>query len=106
MYTVLYTNKTPELFLIRHGWLSPEYELTDHAYSYGNMLYSGLSKRSASIETAAGTWAFRPKELFSRTILIIDRNGEVIGEITRDWFGRPSTLTLNDGFRARFYRPS
>jgi hypothetical protein len=105
MYKILDPKQTTELLLIRHGWLSPEYELTSNADSYGILSYNGISRRNATATSGTGTWVFRREALFSRTILITDQNGILIGKTTRDWFSRRNFLTLNSGFQAEFYRP-
>jgi hypothetical protein len=107
MYDLLDTKKTNELCLVRHGWFSPEYELTGNAAgSYGKLSYNSLSRRKATAVTAACSWTFKRESFFSRTILIIDQNGVTIGEATRDFFSRRTILTMQTGFRAEFYRPS
>jgi hypothetical protein len=106
MYQELDTTKTNELSLLRHGWWSPEYELTDSVKVYGQLNYSGISKRSATAVTARHTFRFNFEALFSKTILITDENETVIGECTREIFSRTRVLTMNSGFTAEFYRPS
>jgi hypothetical protein len=105
MYKILDPKTTTELSLIRHGWFSPDYELTDGAESYGRLSYSMLSRRVATAVSATSTWTFAFKQLFSRTILIIDQNGAVIGEASRELFSRTRILNMQSGFRAEFYRP-
>jgi hypothetical protein len=104
MYQTLDPKQTTELVLLRHGWFSPEYELTDRTDSYGNLTYEFLSRRTATVASATNTWIFSYKELFSRTILITGQDGAVIGETTRDWFSRRRLLTMQSGFQAEFYR--
>jgi hypothetical protein len=106
MYQELDTSKTNELSLLRHGWWSPEYKLTDGVKTYGQISYSGISKRNATAATAAHTFRFNFEELFSRTILITDENNVVIGQCTREFFSRTRVLTLQSGFTASFYRES
>jgi hypothetical protein len=106
MYQVLDTRKTTELCLARQGWFSREYELTDNAYSYGQMAYRPFSRRKAIATTATDIWTFKIEAIFSRAILIIDQNGEIIGRATRGLFTRRTILTMNNGFQGEFYRPS
>jgi hypothetical protein len=106
MYKVLDTKRTNELLLLRRGWISPEYELTDRADSYGKLSYNGLARWGATAITANTTWTFQREKLFSRTILIMDENGISIGKATRDLFERRTLLIMQTGFQAEFYRPS
>ena len=106
MYQILDPRKTTELYLARQGWFSPEYELTDNAYSYGQLAYRRLSRRKAIVTTATDSWTFKIESIFSRTILIIDQNGEIIGNATRAVFSRKTVLTMQNGFQCEFYRPS
>ena len=104
MYDILDTKKTTELNLLRKGWFSAEYELTDNTYCYGKLCYNGLYRRTATAESATGSWTFKPDGLFNRTISIIDQNGILIGKSTSDWFIRRRLLSLHNGFQAEFYR--
>jgi len=106
MYTILDTKQVTELFLLRKGWFSREIELTDHAYNYGKIKYHRLSRRIATAITAANTWIFKRAENSSRFISITDENDALIGTATRDIFSRVTTLSLQTGFVAKFYKPS
>lgn len=106
MYEVLDPQKTTELFLARQGWFSRSYELTDNAYSYGHIIYQRLTRHKAIITTATGTWTFKSGMIFSRTVLILDQDGEIIGKATRAIFSRRTVLIMPNGFQGEFYRPS
>ncbi len=106
MYKVLDTKRINELLLLRKGWFSPEYELTDKAENYGQLSYNGLTRWRGIATTANTTWIFQREGLFSRTIWIMDENGMQIGKATRELFERRMLLTLQTGFQAEFYRPS
>jgi hypothetical protein len=105
MYKTFDPKQTNELLLLRHGWLSPEFELTDKASSYGKLFYNGISRRMAMAESATNKWIFKMGFVFTRTLSITDENGALIGETTREIFSRRTTLTLQTGFTAEFYRP-
>jgi len=102
MFDILDTKKTTGLFLLRHGWFSPQYELTDEAYTYGSMAYTGLSRRRAIVTTALATWLFKWMGPFTRTVLITDDAGAEIGKAVRGWFTHTVSLTLQTGFKAEF----
>ena len=106
MYTILDPKIITELSFIKQGWFSPEYELADGLNSYGKVTFHRLTRRKATAESATGTWIFQRGDLFKREILIKDGNDGFIGKLTREWFSRRATLTLQTGFRADFYRPS
>jgi hypothetical protein len=106
MYSILNTKNTNELYLVRKGWFNREVELTDNAYSYGKIVYHRLSKRIATAITASNTWIFKRAENSYRRISVTDENGVIIGTATRDFFSRTTTLSLQTGFVAKFYKPS
>jgi hypothetical protein len=106
MYKTLDTKTNSRLFIVRQGWLSPQYNLTDDADSYGTMSYSGLSRRKAFVKTAVAAWIFNWMGPFSRSVTITDQDGTSLGTASRGWFTLKVTLTLQTGFQAEFYRPS
>jgi hypothetical protein len=105
MYKVFDPKQTNQLFLLRNGWLDPNYELTDKTFNYGRLSYNWLSRRTAAAESAEHNWLFKLGFIFSRSITITDENGALIGETYRPFLSRTTTLTLQSGFRADFYRP-
>ncbi|MBC7400734.1 MAG: hypothetical protein H7289_12400 [Mucilaginibacter sp.] len=106
MYKELNTTKTNELSLLRHGWWSPEYDLTDNMVNYGKLSYEGISKRNAKVALANNTLRFNFESFFSHTILITDASGSIIGQCTREFFSCTRVLTLQSGFTASFFRES
>jgi hypothetical protein len=106
MYTILDTKNTNELFLVRKGWLSPQYELTDNAFSYGQISYEGLSRHKATARTENNVWKIRSENAFKRSTTVMDEDGVLIGQTTQEWLSRKVTLTLQTGFTAEFSRPS
>jgi hypothetical protein len=106
MYQELNTTQTAPLILKRYGWWNPQYELTDNTKNYGRLSYNDISKRNATVVTATNTWRFNFAKFFSKTILITDQNGAVIGECTRELLCQRRTLTLQSGFSADLYRAS
>jgi len=105
MYKAFDPKQTNELLLLRNGWLDPNYELTDRTYNYGRLSYNWLSRRTAWAESANNKWLFKLGFIFSRSITITDDKGVLIGETHRPFLSRTTTLTLQSGFRADFYRP-
>jgi len=101
MYAILDTKQVTELYLLRKGWFSREIELTDNVYNYGKIKYNRFSRR-----IAANTWIFKRAANSGRFISVTDENGAVIGTATRDIFSRVTTLSLQTGFVAKFYKPS
>lgn len=106
MYAILDTKQVTELYLLRKGWFSREIELTDNVYNYGKIKYNRFSRRIATAITAANTWIFKRAANSGRFISVTDENGAVIGTATRDIFSRVTTLSLQTGFVAKFYKPS
>ncbi|MDB4919077.1 hypothetical protein [Mucilaginibacter sp.] len=106
MFKALDTKKVSEFFMIRKGWFSPEYELTDNVYTYGKITYHRLSMHKATVVTATDTWMFKREGVFSRTLLITDQDSVTVGRATQELFSRRIVFTLQTGFSAEFYRPS
>ena len=106
MFRTLDTKKTTELFIVKQGWFSRDYELTDNVYSYGKITYHRFSMYKATAVTAADTWIFKRESIFSRTLLITDQDMAPLGRATQGPFSRRVVLTLQTGFSAEFYRPS
>lgn len=92
--------------MIRKGWFSPEYELTDNVYSYGKITYRRLSMYKATVVTPTDIWMFKREGIFSRTLLITNQDGVTLGRATQELFSRKIVFTLQTGFSAEFYRPS
>ncbi|GAA4313001.1 hypothetical protein GCM10023149_08580 [Mucilaginibacter gynuensis] len=107
MYTRFENKNISELYIVRHGWVKPEYELTDNVYSYGKLAYKWLSaRRRAYVETADNYYSFAFEGFWRRTIAITDRNDKVIGRLVTTAFSRKSTLKMENGFTAIFHRTS
>jgi len=106
MFKLLDIKTNSELFLVKHGWFSPRYVLTDDAVSFGSISYEGFLRRKAVAETATNTWLIRTLDLFSRTISITSNNGTLLGTADREWLSRRVVLTMQTGFTAEFYRLS
>jgi hypothetical protein len=106
MFNTLDTKKTTALSIVRSGWLSPEYTLTDDAYNYGTMRYFGLSRRKATVKTASTNWVLNWAGPFTRTVSIKDETGASVGQVKHKWFSRRVILTMQTGFQAEFYHSS
>jgi hypothetical protein len=106
MFEPFDVKKTDPLFLVRQGWLNQQYDLTDNTFSYGNMAYSGLLRRKATIKTAKSAWVLNWLGPFNLAINITNESGIIVGTATRSWFSQTVTLNLQTGFRAQFHKPS
>ncbi|TSD67086.1 hypothetical protein FFF34_006750 [Inquilinus sp. KBS0705] len=94
--------KTNELFITRHKWFKPYYELTDEQFIYGKLYRKSLFSRRATIETAEGTWTIKCKGLFKRSSLIVKGEDETIGTLIPATWKRNIDLQMDNGFRAFF----
>lgn len=94
--------KTGELFIIRHKWLFPYYELTDGQFVYGRLSHKTHWRRHAVIETAEGNWTVKHKGWFKRTMLLNMGEDKIIGTIEPARWKRDTLLKLDDGFEASF----
>lgn len=106
MYSILDKKNTNELYLVRKGWFSREIELKDNVYCYGKIIYHRLSKRIATVITASNTYMFKRADTSYRCVSITDENGVILGTAGRYFFSRITTLSLQTGFVAKFYKPS
>ncbi|MEO6149923.1 MAG: hypothetical protein ABIN95_08515 [Mucilaginibacter sp.] len=107
MYSVYNNRNIATLYMIRHGWLKPEYELTDNVHSYGRLTYKWISaKRRAFVEMADRTIGFRFEGFWKTSLVITDSNEDIIGKLTMKPFKRRSILEMNSGFKATFRRVS
>ncbi|RYZ98635.1 MAG: hypothetical protein EOP47_18870 [Sphingobacteriaceae bacterium] len=107
MFTPYSNRNIATLFMVRHGWVNPEYELTDKVYSYGKLRYKWISaRRRAFTETANENWQFRFEGFWKTSLLITNNNDEVIGKLTMKPFKRKAQLLMNNGFAAAFRRTS
>ena len=94
--------KTNELFIARHGWFKPYYELSDGQFIYGKLYYKSRFIRRATIETAEGYWTVRCKGWFKRSLLINQGENETIGTLIPAKWNRNIDLQMDNGFTAFF----
>jgi hypothetical protein len=94
--------KTNELFVTRHKWFCPYYELTDGQFIYGKLSYKGIWKRHAIIETADGLWTLKIKGWFNNTMLLNEGEDKTIGSVKPSHWKRDTSLKLNNGFEATY----
>lgn len=106
MYSQISSLQTTDLSIIRNGWLSKGFELTDGKSVYGKLTYYGFFRRKAQVETAEDSWKFKFKSFFSRTILITETGGLQIAELHSSWFSRSALLQLTNGSVFKFSRPT
>lgn len=106
MYQSIDPRKTNELFIQRNGWFNAIFELTDRACNYGSLSYKWLSRRTGYISTSAGSFSIGFDGFFTRNLVIMNEQGEKIGTASREIFSFETTLTMNDGFQAKFYLQS
>jgi hypothetical protein len=94
--------KTNELFITRHKWFKPYYELTDGQFIYGKLYYKSCFSKRATIETAEGLWTIKCKGLFKRSSLINKGEDETIGTLLPATWKRNIDLEMDNGFKAVF----
>ncbi|RFZ85275.1 hypothetical protein DYU05_06660 [Mucilaginibacter terrenus] len=94
--------KTSELFVTRHKWFSPYFELTDGQFIYARMRYKGYWKRYAIIETADNTWTIKMKGWFNRSLLLNQGEDQTIGTITPSNWKRDIKVQTDNGFEATY----
>ncbi|MFA6083208.1 hypothetical protein [Mucilaginibacter sp.] len=94
--------KTNELFITRHKWFFPYFELTDGQFVYGKLSYKNSYKRYAIIETAQGIWTIKPKGWFKRNLLINKGEEETIGTLIPETWKRNVNLEMDTGFKGTY----
>jgi hypothetical protein len=93
-----------QLWVKRHGWFKPTYELMDEIYSFGKLHNEGVWKPKSIIETATDTWIITRGTWGGITITA--NTGEIIGTAASKLFSRKLTLTFGNGSVLTFYNPS
>jgi hypothetical protein len=94
--------KTNELFVTRHKWFFPYYELTDGQFVYGKLSYHSSFRRHAVIEAAQGTWTVKHKGWFKKGLLINRGEDDTVGNLIPETWKRNINLKMDDGFEAVF----
>jgi hypothetical protein len=88
-----------ELTVIRKGFFSPVFEITDGQYCYGKVITNYNKHTFSIIETAKESWRVeREGKIAIKALSIINSNSENIGYIKR----LDQVLHLTDGFEALF----
>jgi len=87
--------QTGELTILRDGFFSPVYELSDGTYKYGKIITNRTSKADAIIETATENWVVKSELPFKGNRSIYNQSGQNIGMLE---FKR---LFLTNGFEAQ-----
>jgi hypothetical protein len=94
--------RTNGLFVTRHKWFLPYYELTDGQFIYGKLSYKNNFKRYAIIETAKGMWTIKRKGFFNRTLLLNEDEEHTIGSLVPATWKRNIDLKMDNGFEATY----
>ncbi|MFD0794493.1 hypothetical protein ACFQZX_12775 [Mucilaginibacter litoreus] len=94
--------RTSEMFIMRHNWWKPYYELTDGQFLYGRLSYNGVFKRYAIIESVEGTFTIKRKSLIGRNMLLNKGEEETIGEMIPSIWKRDVGIQMNNGFEANY----
>jgi hypothetical protein len=94
--------KTSELFITRHKWFYPYYELTDGQFVYGKLSYKNHWRRYAIIETADGRWTIKHKGWFKCAMLLNQNEDETIGTIEPQRWKRDTLIKMDNGFEANY----
>lgn len=97
---------TNELYIVRHKWLFPYFELTDGQFVYAKLSYQSTFKRYAVIETANDTWTIKSKGWFKRSLLINKGEDETIGTLIPETWKRDVKLEMDNGFRGIYSHTS
>src|SRR6478609_2591679 len=90
--------KTSELFITRHKWFFPYYELTDGQFVYGKLSYKGGFKRHAVLETLKEKWTVKHKGWFKRSLLINRGEEDTIGVLVPETWKGNIHLKMDNGF--------
>lgn len=92
---------TNELQVVRYGFFRPTYELTDGAFTYAALKYSGMYS-TCFLTTTDASWTVKRQGIFSRVMLIMDGNGNTIGTMKPETWSRKTSLVMDNSFEASF----
>ncbi|RYU91599.1 hypothetical protein EWM62_06570 [Mucilaginibacter terrigena] len=94
--------RTNELFIARHGFWKPEFELTDGQFVYAKLSYRSNFKRDAIIELPQNSWTIKRKGWFNRTLLLNRGEDEPVGNLVPEIWKRDFNLLFDTGFEATY----
>lgn len=94
--------RTNELYIQKHKWFFPYFELTDGQFVYAKLSYKGTFKRYAIIETAEGTWTAKRAGFFSRALNINLGEEKTIGQVVPEVWKRNVAIRMDNGFEGTF----
>ena len=98
--------QSPNLTVIRNGWFSPKYEITDGTYTYARITYKGFLWQNAVAETSEAIWNLRLENFFPRKVTVTNKEDKRVGIIDLGFFKKNATLTLNGGKTLQFNKQS
>ena len=88
-----------ELFILRHNWFFPYFELTDGKFMYARLSFKSSFRRYAVIETAKDVWTIKPKGWFKRSLLVNKGEDETIGTLIPETWKRNIDMEMDNGFK-------
>lgn len=98
MFSAFNNRNVSKLYLQRHGWVKPEYELRDDLHSYGKLTFKTVSLKNRGMAELAGSVVnFKFSDTWKREISVTDENENLIGTLKSKTFSFTSTFTLVDG---------
>jgi hypothetical protein len=97
--------RSPNLWLIAHGWLNAWYELSDGQFMYGKLSNKGFVNQKTIIETAVEGWEFSHKG-WRGGIDIQTAGGIHKGFAEPKGFSGKTILTFDDGTVYTYAPPS
>jgi hypothetical protein len=98
--------KSPDLTIVRSGWFTPDYEITDGTYLYARLTYKGFLWQQAVAETSEAVWNLRFEGYFPRKVVVCNKEDKKIATIEMGFLKNRSVLTLNGGKQLYFAKES
>lgn len=98
--------RTHELWLQRHGFWKPWYELTDGQFSYGKLSYEGILRTTSVMESLTETWKVKRKKTWADVHYITNLQDENLGEISKPLFSADFNLQFSNGLFLKYKRTS
>ncbi|MBE9583794.1 hypothetical protein IM792_04985 [Mucilaginibacter sp. JRF] len=98
MFSKFNNRNISKLYMQRHGWVKPEFELRDDVYSYGKLTFKTVSIKHAGTATLAdGLLNFKLEGFWQKRVSVVDGNDVLVGKLKIKAFSSTAEFILADG---------
>jgi len=104
-YHIFDPRRSPVLEVIRHGVFRPDLVLTDGVFLYSKLTYKGFFQKIGYIETQNGSWEIRPRNLFSRHLIVANlTSNKIEASVKTSLWCEKATVEFTNGLVFDFKR--